>query len=89
MLLNFKVSFLGAFIAGASSGGCSTVLFQPFDVVKTRLQENATVSTVHRFDLRGMPVFVLINNVFVKGRVCCRYSVTLSRRKDPKRYGLD
>lgn len=39
--LLLQVSFLGAFVSGASSGACSTVLFQPFDVVKTRLQENA------------------------------------------------
>ncbi|EFX71442.1 hypothetical protein DAPPUDRAFT_327070 [Daphnia pulex] len=47
------VSFLGAFVSGASSGACSTVLFQPFDVVKTRLQENAAFgqSTQQR---RGM-----------------------------------
>jgi hypothetical protein len=49
-----QVSFLGAFISGASSGACSTVLFQPFDVVKTRLQENAAhltnKSTQNRYD---------------------------------------
>lgn len=27
-----------AFVAGALSGTCSTLLFQPFDLVKTRLQ---------------------------------------------------
>jgi len=32
-------SLAGAFSAGVFSGGCSTLLFQPFDVVKTRQQE--------------------------------------------------
>jgi len=34
-----NASLAGAFFAGAASGCCSTVLFQPFDVVKTRQQE--------------------------------------------------
>lgn len=35
----FQVMSLGkAFVAGALSGTCSTLLFQPFDLVKTRLQ---------------------------------------------------
>lgn len=31
-------SLLGAFVAGSLSGTCSTILFQPLDLVKTRLQ---------------------------------------------------
>jgi len=34
-----NASLAGAFFAGAASGCCSTILFQPFDVVKTRQQE--------------------------------------------------
>ena len=35
----FQLMSLGkAFVAGALSGTCSTLLFQPFDLVKTRLQ---------------------------------------------------
>jgi len=37
--VNLKASLAGAFFAGAASGCCSTILFQPFDVVKTRQQE--------------------------------------------------
>jgi len=35
-----------AFLAGSMSGTCSTLLFQPLDVVKTRLQSSATRSSM-------------------------------------------
>ena len=42
-LISLQPSSLGkAFIAGALSGTCSTLLFQPFDLVKTRLQVDKT-----------------------------------------------
>ena len=35
-----------AFLAGSMSGTCSTLLFQPLDVVKTRLQTAATCGSM-------------------------------------------
>ena len=41
-----------AFVAGALSGTCSTFLFQPFDLVKTRLQvEGISLSPAERLKL--------------------------------------
>ncbi len=41
-----------SFLAGSFSGTCSTILFQPLDLVKTKIQQNAqltpTVSTHHQ-----------------------------------------
>lgn len=37
-----------AFLAGATSGTCSTLLFQPLDLVKTRMQ-------IHALALRSAP----------------------------------
>ncbi|XP_046660858.1 mitochondrial glycine transporter B-like isoform X2 [Homalodisca vitripennis] len=37
---------LKAFLAGSISGTCSTVLFQPLDLVKTRLQSSSQVATM-------------------------------------------
>lgn len=42
-------SLVKAFVAGSLSGTCSTLLFQPFDLVKTRLQ----ASHAERFKLGG------------------------------------
>ncbi|XP_054283760.1 mitochondrial glycine transporter-like isoform X2 [Macrosteles quadrilineatus] len=39
---------LKAFLAGSISGTCSTVLFQPLDLVKTRLQSTKHVATLAR-----------------------------------------
>ncbi|EDO45549.1 predicted protein [Nematostella vectensis] len=39
-----KTSLPTAFMAGAFSGTCSTILFQPLDLVKTRLQTRAIAS---------------------------------------------
>lgn len=41
-----------AFAAGSLSGTCSTLLFQPFDLVKTRLQvEGTALSSAGRLKL--------------------------------------
>lgn len=50
-----------AFVAGASSGTCSTLLFQPFDLVKTRLQvEGVSLSPAGRLKLGYEKGFVCI-----------------------------
>ncbi|GFN78196.1 solute carrier family 25 member 38 homolog [Plakobranchus ocellatus] len=38
-----KSPFVKTFVAGAFSGTCSTVLFQPLDLVKTRLQKSVNI----------------------------------------------
>ena len=37
-----------SFVAGSLSGTCSTVLLQPLDLVKTRIQSPATLEHSHR-----------------------------------------
>ena len=44
-LFFLQTSLVKAFIAGSLSGTCSTLLFQPFDLVKTRLQVEGTALT--------------------------------------------
>ncbi|XP_014679058.1 PREDICTED: solute carrier family 25 member 38-A-like [Priapulus caudatus] len=44
-----------SFVVGAFSGTCSTIIFQPLDLVKTRIQAPATVGQVHP----GMVMFVV------------------------------
>ncbi|XP_031574117.1 mitochondrial glycine transporter-like [Actinia tenebrosa] len=43
--MNDKRSLPKAFLAGALSGTCSTILFQPLDLVKTRIQAQAIPTT--------------------------------------------
>lgn len=40
-----KSPLVKCFVAGAFSGTCSTVLFQPLDLVKTRLQKSVNIGT--------------------------------------------
>ncbi|XP_044758473.1 mitochondrial glycine transporter A-like isoform X2 [Coccinella septempunctata] len=47
-----------SFLAGSFSGTCSTILFQPLDLVKTRLQNPTTVS------INGRHVSVGMYNIF-------------------------
>lgn len=50
----FDASLVKAFAAGSLSGTCSTLLFQPFDLVKTRLQvEGTALSSAGRLKLGG------------------------------------
>ncbi len=39
---------LKSFLAGSFSGTCSTILFQPLDLIKTRVQNNASKSSNHK-----------------------------------------
>lgn len=45
LVVKFQSSVLGAFVAGSLSGTCSTILFQPLDLVKTRLQTQSFAAT--------------------------------------------
>lgn len=57
-----KVSLIITFCGGAGSGACSTLLFQPFDVVKTRMQEQS-ISHQHQKKLKMVSTFkFLVNN---------------------------
>lgn len=50
----FDTSLVKAFAAGSLSGTCSALLFQPFDLVKTRLQvEGTALSSAERLKLGG------------------------------------
>ncbi|KAG8177638.1 hypothetical protein JTE90_019664 [Oedothorax gibbosus] len=56
--------FLKSFLAGSVSGTCSTLLFQPLDLIKTRLQNPAKCGT-HRNGMVSLFVHVLRNEKIV------------------------
>ncbi|XP_022905996.2 mitochondrial glycine transporter A-like isoform X1 [Onthophagus taurus] len=63
-LENYPV--LKAFLAGSLSGTCSTVLFQPLDLVKTRLQNPATNYINGR---NGVGMVTIFTNIIQKEQI--------------------
>ncbi|GBN72280.1 Mitochondrial glycine transporter [Araneus ventricosus] len=56
--------FLKSFLAGSVSGTCSTLLFQPLDLIKTRLQ-NASKNGANRHGIYPLVVQVLKNEKMI------------------------
>ncbi|XP_014260510.1 solute carrier family 25 member 38-A-like isoform X2 [Cimex lectularius] len=64
--MSFESPLLKAFLAGSLSGTFSTVLFQPLDLVKTRLQnQNAALSGTGRVSY-STGMFHVLNNILKK-----------------------
>lgn len=72
-LIYLQPSSLGkAFIAGALSGTCSTLLFQPFDLVKTRLQvDNSALSPAGRLRIGYEFTDLFVHDVYIIIQQCC------------------
>ena len=56
---NVQSPMVSAFLAGSFSGVCSTVLFQPLDLIKTRIQ---TQPDAGKLSMRGAGVMVIRND---------------------------
>ena len=52
------------FLAGSLSGTCSILLFQPLDLIKTRLQVAAAIS-MPMMSSKGYSFFIFIVNILV------------------------